>query len=45
MELTKKKGLRAYLGGKKDILETDENHRAESEVMYLSLAKSVKIGS
>ncbi len=42
MELTKKKGLRAYLGGKKDILETDENHRAESEVMYLSLAKKRK---
>ena len=42
MELTKKKGLRAYLGGKKDILETDENHRVESEAMYLSLAKKRK---
>lgn len=39
MELTKKKGIRAYLGGKNDILESDENHRAESEAMYLSLAK------
>lgn len=42
MELTQKKGLRAYLGGKKDILETDENHRSESEAMYLSLSKKRK---
>lgn len=42
MELTKKKGFRAYLGGKKDILEADETHRTESEAMYLDLAKKRK---
>lgn len=42
MELTKKKGLRAYLGGKPDILEADENHRKESEAMYMSLARKRK---
>jgi len=40
MELTKKKGDRAYLGSNKDILEANELHREESEAMYLSLAKS-----
>jgi dTMP kinase len=38
VELTKKKGERAYLGAKKDILESDNAHREESEKMYLSLA-------
>lgn len=42
VELTKKKGFRAYLGGKEDILESDETHRSESEAMYLSLAKRNK---
>lgn len=42
MELTKKKGFRAYLGGKKDILEADETHREASEAMYLSLVKKRK---
>ncbi len=42
MELTKKKGERAYLGSGKDILEADEKHRRESEMMYLSLAKQRK---
>lgn len=41
-ELTKKKGERAYLGNRKDILEADQKHRAESEAMYLSLAKKRK---
>lgn len=40
MELTEKKGDRAYLGSNKDILEANEHHRQESEAMYLSLAKS-----
>lgn len=38
MELTNKKGLRDYLQGKKDIAETDINHRIASEKMYLELA-------
>ncbi len=42
MELTKKKGNRAYLAGKQDILEADETHRAASEEMYLHLAKKQK---
>lgn len=42
MELTKKKGERAYLGDRKDILEADLHHRQESEAMYLSLAKKRK---
>lgn len=42
MELTKKKGDRAYLGTRKDILEADIAHRQESECMYLSLAKKRK---
>lgn len=41
-ELTKKKGDRAYLGDKKDILEANEKHRQESEEMYLSLSKKRK---
>lgn len=41
-ELTKKKGDRAYLGDRKDILEANEKHRQESEVMYLSLSKKRK---
>ncbi len=39
-ELTKKKGERAYLGDRKDILEADEKHRQASEDMYLTLATS-----
>jgi len=39
-ELTKKKGERAYLGDRKDILEADTKHREDSEKMYLSLAKT-----
>jgi len=39
MELTKKKGERAYLGDRKDILEADTKHRQGSEHMYLELAK------
>lgn len=42
VELTKKKGEREYLGDRKDILEADQKHRAESEEMYLSLAKKRK---
>lgn len=42
MELTKKKGERAYLGNKQDILEADLLHRQEAEAMYLSLAKKRK---
>lgn len=42
MELTKKKGERAYLGDRKDILEADEKHRQASEDMYLRLAKERK---
>lgn len=42
MELTKKKGERAYLGDRKDILEADLHHRQASEDMYLSLAKKRK---
>lgn len=38
MELTNKKGLRDYLQGKKDIAESDINHRIASEKMYLELA-------
>lgn len=41
-ELTKKKGERAYLGARKDILEADMAHRQESERMYLGLAKKRK---
>jgi len=37
-----KKGDRAYLGQRKDILESDLHHRQESEAMYLKLAKSRK---
>lgn len=42
MELTKKKGERAYLGKRRDILESDHAHRQEAERMYLSLAKARK---
>lgn len=42
MELTKKKGERAYLGSQKDILESDTRHRQDSEEMYLSLARTRK---
>lgn len=42
MELTKKKGERAYLGNKQDILESDQQHRQEAEAMYLALAKKRK---
>ncbi len=42
MELTKKKGDRAYLGARSDILESDLTHRKASEAMYLSLAKTRK---
>ncbi len=42
MELTKKKGERAYLGDRKDILEADQHHRQASEEMYLGLAKTRK---
>lgn len=42
MELTKKKGGRAYLGNKQDILEADQKHRQEAESMYLSLARKRK---
>ena len=42
MELSKKKGERAYLGDKQDILEADQKHRQEAETMYLSLAKKRK---
>lgn len=39
-ELTKHKNERAYLnGGKEDIQEKDENHRQQSEKMYLELAE------
>lgn len=41
-ELTKKKGDRAYLGDRKDILEADMKHRKASEEMYLTLAKKRK---
>lgn len=41
-ELTKKKGDRAYLGDRKDILESDQDHRQEAERMYISLAKKRK---
>lgn len=40
MQLTGKKGDRAYLHGKKeDIAEADISHRKEAEEMYLSLSK------
>lgn len=39
VELTKKKGDRAYIGNGKDILEADVKHRQESEAMYLSLSQ------
>lgn len=39
MELTKKKGTRAYLGDRKDILEADVTHRRESEDMYVKLSR------
>jgi dTMP kinase len=40
LELSKKKGERGYLGKHgKDILETDMNHRSQSEQMYLWLSK------
>jgi len=43
MELTKKKGERAYLNGDgEDIAERDINHRQEAEDMYLTLAKKRK---
>jgi len=42
MELTKQKGLRAYIGTGQDIMEKDLLHRQASEAMYLSLAKSRK---
>ncbi len=42
MELTKKKGERAYLGQKSDILEADVRHRQASEDMYLMLARERK---
>lgn len=42
MELTKKKGERAYLGDRKDILEADLHHRQASEEMYLALSKKRK---
>lgn len=42
VELTKKKGERAYLGDRKDILEANDKHRQESEAMYLALAKQRK---
>lgn len=49
IQLTDKKGYRAYLEGKKDIAETNINHRIASEKMYLELAKKynhwVKIDS
>lgn len=41
-ELTKKKGDRAYLGDRTDILEASVKHRQESEEMYLSLSKKRK---
>ncbi|OGG35154.1 hypothetical protein A2363_01465 [Candidatus Gottesmanbacteria bacterium RIFOXYB1_FULL_47_11] len=42
LELTKKKGLRGYIGGGQDIAEKDVHHRQEAEAMYVSLAKSRK---
>lgn len=42
VELTQKKGERAYLGDRKDILEADTTHRQASEEMYLQLAKKRK---
>jgi len=39
LELTKKKGDRAYLGKGQDILEMDLLHRQASEQMYLKLVK------
>lgn len=42
IELTKKKGDRAYIGNGKDILESDTDHRQASEEMYLTLAKKRK---
>jgi len=41
-ELSKRKGLRNYIGTGQDIAEKDINHRRESEKMYLSLLKSRK---
>ncbi|MFH0749687.1 MAG: hypothetical protein V1917_02070 [Candidatus Gottesmanbacteria bacterium] len=41
-ELTLKKEQRKYTKGKLDIAEADMKHRAESEVMYLRLAKERK---
>lgn len=40
LELTAKKGLRAYIGKGQDIAETDLKHREEAENMYLTLAKT-----
>lgn len=42
LELSNKKGLRDYLEGKKDIAESDINHRIASEKMYLELAEKNK---
>jgi dTMP kinase len=42
LELTKQKGLRAYIGTGQDIMEKDILHRQASEAMYLSLAKTRK---
>lgn len=39
LELTKKKGFRAYIGKGPDIAEADLYHRQEAEKMYLALAK------
>lgn len=40
MELTMKKGLRAYIGKGSDIQESDLTHREHAEKMYLNLAKT-----